>query len=136
MTFDDKPFLFEISKIGSPSIGYISIAENSNLPFQVQRVYWTYFTPDDVMRGNHAHKELQQVIFAVAGQITINTIDRKDNQESFMLTKPNIGLYIPSLCWRTLQFSHNAVLMCLASKEFAEEDYVRDFSQFITLIEK
>ena len=55
MTKITKPYFIEFPKIGKPDLGYISVAENESLPFQVNRVYWTYFTPEDVMRGGHAH---------------------------------------------------------------------------------
>ncbi len=131
-----KPYLFEINRIGNSSIGFISVAENKSMPFAVQRVYWTYFTPHEVIRGHHAHKNLQQVLIAVAGNITVNTIDCEGRKETFQLTKPNVALYVPSMCWRTLQFSHSAVLVCLASSEFEESDYIRDIDKFNSLINK
>ena len=126
----DEPHLIEFAKVGSPSIGFISVAENQQLPFSVERVYWTYFTPNEVIRGNHAHKNLQQILLAVAGQITIETETKTGIKTSFTLTKPHHGLFIPSLCWRTLQFSHNAVLLCLASAQFTEADYIRNYEEF------
>ncbi|HEV8511731.1 MAG TPA: FdtA/QdtA family cupin domain-containing protein [Cyclobacteriaceae bacterium] len=134
MQASDRPYLFEVKKIGDPSIGYISIAESAVLPFPVQRVYWTYFTPHDVIRGNHAHRKLQQILVAVSGQIIVETINSQGAEESFNLSKPSTCLYIPSMCWRTLQFSHNAVLMCLASIEFNEVDYIRNYEDFQKLI--
>src|SRR5687767_8911140 len=70
MSKTSQPYLFEFGKIGDSTIGYISVAESRALPFVVQRVYWTYFTPHEVIRGHHAHKTLQQIIVAVAGEIT------------------------------------------------------------------
>lgn len=131
-----QPYLFEFGKIGDSSIGYISVAESHTLPFVVQRVYWTYFTPHEVIRGHHAHKALQQIIVAVAGQITIEVINSEGIQETFQLTKPNQALYIPPMCWRTLQFSHSAVLMCLSSEPFSESDYIRDFNEFKKLTKR
>ncbi|NBW35232.1 MAG: WxcM-like domain-containing protein [Cytophagia bacterium] len=126
-----QPYLFDVKKIGEPSIGYISIAESDHLPFSIKRVYWTYYTPDEVIRGNHAHKNLQQILVAVTGKITVDTVLLNGEKQTFELTKPNRCLYLPSMCWRTLKFSHNAVLMCLASEVFSESDYIRDFDAFI-----
>lgn len=127
------PHLVEFSKIGSPELGYISVGENSRLPFAVQRVYWTYFTPDSVIRGHHAHHRLEQLIFATSGRIefTLEGLDGK--LETFILDSPNLGLYIPRLYWRTIKFSHNAVLLCLASMEYSAEDYIRDYTEFKAL---
>ena len=63
-TLLDKPYLIDFPKIGEPSLGYISVAEKNNLPFIPKRVYWTYFTPENIERGGHAHIELQQVLIA------------------------------------------------------------------------
>lgn len=124
------PHLIEFSKIGKMELGYITVAENSKLPFEIKRVYWTYYTPDSVTRGNHAHYELQQIIFAVSGSIDF-TLENTDGEKfSFRLEHPNMGLFIPRRCWREFKLSHNAVLLCLASQEYSEDDYIRDYSVF------
>lgn len=128
------PRLIEFSKIGSPALGYITVGENSNLPFTIQRVYWTYFTPDSVIRGHHAHYDLEQMIFATSGRIEFLLEDLEGKKELFTLDSPNVGLYIPKGYWRTIKFSHNAVLMCLASKEYEETDYIRDYEVFKSFI--
>lgn len=128
---NNKPQIITFNKIGSSELGYITIAETQkNIPFDIQRVYWTYYTPQDVIRGGHAHKELQQVIFAVSGTITFNTEDKHGNKETFILDHPTKGLFIPKLIWRDIQFSHSAVLLCLASELYDEKDYFRDFEEF------
>lgn len=126
-----KPQIISLSKIGSSELGYITIAESQkNIPFEIKRVYWTYYTPQDVIRGGHAHKALEQVIFAVSGTITFNTEDQHGNKETFVLDHPSKGLYIPNLIWRDIHFTHNAVLLCLASEFYEEDDYFRDFEEF------
>lgn len=116
--------------IGKSEIGFLTIAEKYNLPFVVKRVYWTYYTPNNVERGRHAHKDLEQIIVSVNGNIVINTEDLEGNKEEFILDNPNTGLYLPNTCWRTMKFSHSAVLLCLASHEFEEKDYVRSYEEF------
>lgn len=128
---NDKPKIITYNNIGSSQLGYITIAENQkNVPFDIQRVYWTYYTPQDVIRGGHAHKKLEQVIFAVSGTIIFNTEDKDGNKETFVLDHPSKGLFIPKLIWRDIQFSHSAVLLCLASEVYDEDDYFRDFEEF------
>lgn len=126
-----RPSYFEIDSIGDSFLGFISVAEGmQNIPFQIKRVYWTYYTPNNVTRGFHAHHELEQIIFAVAGEIRFQTEDRSGNREEFILNNPNKGLYIPPMIWREIKFSHNAVLLCLASLEYSESDYIRDYNEF------
>ncbi|MCA5004108.1 sugar 3,4-ketoisomerase [Sphingobacterium bovistauri] len=128
----DKPSIINFDKIGSMQLGYITVAEETkNIPFDIKRVYWTYYTPQDVTRGGHAHKNLQQVIFAVSGSITFNVEDREGNKETFVLDSPEKGLYLSNLIWRDIQFSHSAVLLCLASELYTESDYIRDYQEFL-----
>ncbi|HBB25802.1 MAG TPA: dTDP-6-deoxy-3,4-keto-hexulose isomerase [Bacteroidetes bacterium] len=129
------PSLIVVPQIGSSRLGYISVAEaGSQVPFEIRRVYWTYYTPNDVQRGGHAHRELEQLIFAVAGTITFNVIDRFGDQQTIVLDKPEVGLYIPPLTWRDIRFSHNAVLLCLASEVYTVDDYIRTIDEFRVLI--
>lgn len=125
------PKLIQLNKIGDPSLGYISVVENNeNIPFEIKRAYWTYFTPNHVERGAHAHKALQQLIVAVSGIIEFVLIDKNGNKEKFILDNPDIGLLIPSGYWREIKFSHSAVLLCLASEKYDEKDYIRDYTEF------
>lgn len=127
-----EPQIIDLGKIGSTSLGYITIAEHQkNIPFDIKRVYWTYYTPHDVIRGGHAHRDLQQVIFAVSGTITFNTEDLEGNKQTFVLDHPSKGLYLPKLIWRDIHFTHNAVLLCLASEVYDEADYFRDYKEYI-----
>lgn len=125
------PHIINLNKIGSPQLGYITISEaQKDVPFDIKRVYWTYYTPQDVSRGGHAHKNLQQLIVAVAGTITFNTEDKKGEKKVFVLDSPNQGLFIPKLIWRDIKFSHSAVLLCLASELYDEDDYFRNYQDF------
>ena len=115
------------------SNGYISVAENDTLPFQVKRVYWTYFTPESVKRGGHAHHVLEQILVAVAGKIIVTTQMPGMAEESFVLESANMGLFIPKHCWHIMQYSHNAVQMCLANIPYDEQEYIRDYTMFKSL---
>jgi hypothetical protein len=126
----DKPYLINFPKIGEPSLGYISVAEKMNLPFKPKRVYWTYFTPENIERGGHAHIELQQVLIAVSGSIKVVIETITGEKHNFNLNKPNLGLFIPKKAWRTMQYSHNAVQVCIASNEYNEDDYIRNYEDF------
>lgn len=133
---NNKAQYINLEKIGNSSLGFITVAENlKDLPFEIKRVYWTYYTPQDVIRGGHAHKDLQQVIIAVSGIIEFNTEDKSKNKETFILDNPSKGLYLPKLVWRDIKFSHNAVLLCLASEFYTEEDYIRSYEDFKTIKE-
>jgi hypothetical protein len=124
------PFIIQFPKIGQSSLGYISIAEKENLPFIPQRVYWTYFTPEEVERGGHSHYNLQQILIAVSGKIIITTELKNGKKQEFILDSPDKGLYIPKMCWRTMKYTHNSVQICIASIEYDPEDYIRNYDDF------
>ena len=129
----NKPKIINFPKIGLPSLGYISLAEKDTLPFEVKRVYWTYFTPEDVERGSHAHYQLEQILVSVAGKIIVNTEMPDGSKKQFILDSPNQGVYLPNYSWHVMQYSHNAVQMCIASMVYEEQDYIRDYEEFKSL---
>jgi hypothetical protein len=128
-----KPYHISFPKIGESQLGYISVAENEQLPFTPQRFYWTYFTPEDVRRGGHAHLELEQILIAVAGKVELEIETIEGEVFSFCLDSPDQGIFIPKLCWREMKYSHNAVQVCIASIVYDEKDYIRDYNQFQAL---
>lgn len=125
-----KPFIIEFPKIGNSQLGYISVAENENLPFEVKRIYWTYYTPESVERGGHAHFNLEQILVAVSGRIIVTVENLEEEKNEFTLENPHQGLYIPKNTWRTMKYTHSAVQMCIASSVYDEKDYIRDYSDF------
>lgn len=124
------PHLITFPSIGQSELGYISVAENTELPFIIQRVFWTFYTPQEVIRGRHAHHQLEQILIAVAGTIKVKTEDRQGAEQVFILDKPHEGLYLPPDHWHTMQYSHTAVQLTLASMPFQESDYIRDYDVF------
>lgn len=128
----NKPKLIDLKKIGDPSSGYISVVEgNDQIPFEIKRVYWTYFTPESVERGCHAHINLEQILVAVSGTINLQIETCEGEIFDFTLDSPDIGVYVPKKSWRTMKYSHNAVQMCIASIEYDEKDYIRDYQEFL-----
>lgn len=124
------PYLISVPGIGDSAIGYISVLEKKNLPIRIARVYWTYFTPESVIRGYHSHKKNEQLLVAAAGTIQVSTEDVFGNKKKFILKKPDQGLFLPVHCWHTMKFSHNAVLLVLASRKYEASDYIRDYGQY------
>lgn len=126
-----KPFLIEFPSFGDSLLGYLSVAEQLNdIPFVISRIYWTYYTPQNIMRGGHANIEKELVLIAVSGEIIVNIESIDGTQNQFILDRPYIGLYIPMLCWHTMQYSHNAVQLVIASNIYSEKDYIRDYNVF------
>lgn len=126
-----RPEIIDFPKIGEAIEGYISIGEvGKNINFDIKRVFWTYFTPESVIRGRHAHLETEMILIAVAGRIIVNTETIDGEKDAFYLESPNQGIYLPAYCWHTMQYSHNAVQMVLTSTLYSETDYIRNYETF------
>ncbi len=125
-----QPYLIEYPKIGNTIQGYISVAEKETLIFDVKRVYWTYYTPEEVIRGGHAHHKLEQILIAVAGKIIVETEMPGSVKDRFILESPNVGLLLPTYCWHTMHYSHNSVQVCISNMIYDESDYIRDYNEF------
>ena len=126
------PFLINFNSIGDQMEGYLTVAEqHKDIPFEIKRVFWSYYTPQMITRGRHAHYELELVLVAVSGKIIVSNETTDGVTTVHILDDPSIGLYIPPMHWHVMQFSHNAVLMSLASTLYNDKDYIIDFEEFI-----
>jgi mannose-6-phosphate isomerase-like protein (cupin superfamily) len=126
-----KPHLIDFKQIGESALGYISVTESAkNIPFEIKRVFWTYYTPESIVRGRHAHHKTEQVLVALNGRIIVNIESAQGMIEIFVLERPNVGLYVPPNVWHTMQYSHSAVQMVFASTEYDEKDYIRNYEDF------
>jgi dTDP-4-dehydrorhamnose 3,5-epimerase-like enzyme len=107
-----------------------AVESNIDAPFEIKRVYYMYGIPDAQVRGAHAHKELEQLVIAVAGSFEIR-LDNGKVATTTVLDDPAKALYVPKMNWRTLQnFSKDAVCLVLASALYDESDYYRNYEEF------
>lgn len=113
--------------------GNITVVEDGeSVPFGVKRVYYLYDVPGGESRGGHAHKALYQLIVAASGSFTV-TLDDGKVKRTFLLNRPYQGLMVVPGIWRTLDdFSSGAVCLVLASECYTEDDYIRDYDEFLT----
>jgi dTDP-4-dehydrorhamnose 3,5-epimerase-like enzyme len=127
----DAPRIISFPSHGASNLGFITVAEQAQqIPFGIERVYWTYYTPNNIERGGHAHYDLYQVLVAVSGIIDIITESREGEKETFLLNSPDKGLLLPPPFWHTMRFSHNAVLLSMCNMHYAEQDYIRNYADF------
>ena len=112
--------------------GNISVLENQgNIPFDIKRIYYLYDVPGGAERGGHAHKALHQLIIAMSGSFDV-VLDDGYKRKRFHLNRSYFGLYVCPMIWRELDnFSSGSVCMVLASNLYDEDDYYRDYSDYI-----
>ena len=112
----------------------VALEENKEIPFEIKRVYYMYDTKKDVHRGFHAHKSLEQILICIHGSCKV-LLDNGTEKKIVSLEKPYEGLYIANNMWREMyDFSEDAVLMVLASEYYKEEDYIRDYNEFLRMV--
>lgn len=112
------------------------IEEENHIPFKIKRVYWIYDVPGGQKRGGHAFKEQQEFIVALSGSFDV-VIDDGKQKQTFPLNRSYYGLYIPNGLWREMNnFSTNSLALVLSSTEFSEEDYIRDYKNYLQWIQK
>ena len=112
----------------------VALEEYKDIPFEIKRVYYMYDTKKDVHRGFHAHKSLEQILICIHGSCKV-LLDNGTEKKIVSLEKPYEGLYIANNMWREMyDFSEDAVLMVLASEYYKEEDYIRDYNEFLRMV--
>lgn len=123
--------IFELPQIGDRK-GHITAVNNSSeIPFDVNRVFFLYDIPGGESRGAHAHKECHQFITAASGAFEV-FIDDGTTKKVVLLNRPNMGVHIPPGIWASeINFSSGAICLVLASQKYKEEDYIRDYNEYL-----
>ena len=115
--------------------GNLSFVEESNhIPFSIKRTYWIYDVPGGEERGSHAYKKNKEFIIALSGSFDV-ILDDGNETKRHHLNRSYYGLYIPEMLWRTMDnFSTNSLALILASENYDETDYIRDYELFKNML--
>lgn len=125
--------VIDLPKISDPRGNLTFVEGGSQIPFDIQRVYYLYDVPGGAERGGHAHKGLSQLIIAMSGSFDVILDDGRDKAR-IHLNRSYQGLYVCPMIWRELDnFSSGSVCMVLASNKYDEEDYFRDYADFMRI---
>lgn len=114
--------------------GNLSFAEqNNHIPFEIKRTYWIYDVPGGEARGGHAFRENQEFVIALSGAFDV-VVDDGEHKKTFTLNRSYYGLCIPKGLWRTMEnFSTNSLALEFGSVHYDEQDYIREYSDFLKL---
>ncbi len=123
--------IMDLPRVQRKEINLTPVAGGLHLPFQIARVYYLYNVPAGKTRGGHAHKKLQQLIIPVTGSFDL-ILDDSQEKRKISLNQPNRGIYIPGHIWtEVVNLSAGSVCMVLASLPYDENEYIRDYGQFL-----
>jgi dTDP-4-dehydrorhamnose 3,5-epimerase-like enzyme len=126
--------IIQLPKIQDQRGNLTFIESDRHIPFDIKRVYYLYDVPGGSSRAAHGHKKLHQLMIAMSGSFDV-TLDDGSEKKTFHLNRSYSGLYIPPMMWRDLDnFSSGAVCMVLASEYYDEQDYFREYSDFIRTV--
>lgn len=116
--------------------GHLVIVEGmKDIPFDIKRIFYIYGSDATVVRGQHANRKSEFVLINVAGTSKVKVKDGKGNEVVFSLNRPHTGIYLPQMVWKDMyDFSEDSVLLCLASEHYDAEEYIRDYDEFVCII--
>lgn len=127
------PSLIELPKFFDRRGNLSFIEEDNQFPFKIRRVYWIYDVPGGEIRGGHAFRETEELIVALSGSFDVVLHDGKE-QVVFHLNRSYYGVMVPKMIWRSIEnFSTNSLALIIASTDFDDADYIRDFQTFKSL---
>ena len=126
--------IIQLSKIVDPRGNLSVIEELKDIPFKIERAYWIYDVPGGEKRGGHAYKENDEFIVALSGSFNV-VLDNGIGKTIFTLNRSYNGLYVPKGLWREMEnFSTNSLALVLSSTKYDQNDYIRDYQEFLKFV--
>jgi len=127
--------LVELPVVRDPH-GDLAFAEGGrHVPFDIERVFYVYDVPSEAVRGGHAHRSLEQVVFCVSGGFEVVVYDGTDRR-SHRLEDHRVGLYLPPMVWHDMVgFAAGTAYVVLTSAPYDEADYIRDRDEYLATVQ-
>ena len=131
----EKCKLIEFPQKGDDRGHLVIVEGNRDIPFEIKRVFYIYGSDRDVIRGRHANYNTEFVLINVAGTSKVK-VDDGTNHKIFSLDRPHTGIFLPKMVWKDMyDFSEDSVLLVLASEHYDAEEYIRDYEQYLKVVE-
>lgn len=113
------------------SRGKLVIA-GDKLPFPVKRVFYSYDPETDAIRANHANKNADFILIALAGSLVVDVTDVSGDRAVFKLDKPHVGLHLPAMTWKKIyDFSPDSLFMAMSNMTQLEDEIIYDMNEFL-----
>ena len=126
--------ILDFKILGDDRGSLISIEQGKNIPFDIKRVYYIFGTKSNIRRGFHAHKKLKQMAICISGSCEF-LFDNGKTKKTILLNSLDKGLLINDMIWHEMyNFSSDCVLMVLADNFYDESDYIRDYDEFLKVV--
>lgn len=115
--------------------GNLTVVEGGqHVPFEIARIFYLDLVPAGATRAGHANRRSDQVLVAVAGSFDV-IVDDGRRQTTTTLNRSSHGYYLPHMIWRVLtSFSSGAICLALASEPYDEDDYHRDYDEYVRAV--
>lgn len=126
-----KPKLIHFDSFDAKQSGKLVVSEKENLPFMPKRIYWVTGIEEKTIRGEHAHKKLNQILICDEGKIEIELISKERQTFKYTLSSSDIGLFVPKMYWRKIYYEEGSILLVLAEDLFKKSDYLSNFYDFV-----
>lgn len=136
---NDRPTVNDCRVVSLPKIsdprGNLTFIEGSkHIPFEIKRLFYLYDVPTEEGRGAHAHRTLHQFLVCLSGSFDV-AVDDGEFQATVHLNRPWKGLHVPPMIWAAeVNFDPGSVCLVLASDLYKEDDYIRDYDIFLSLV--
>lgn len=128
--------LIYLPKIGDRNGSITAINNGKEIPFDVKRIFYLYDVPGGESRGAHAHKQCHQFLIAASGAFEV-LLDDGNSKRQVLINRPNIGLHIPPGIWASeINFSSGSICLVMASEAYNEDDYIRNYLEFLNTRKK
>lgn len=116
--------------------GHLVVIEGGqDIPFDIKRIFYIYGSDDTVIRGQHANEKTEFILINMVGQCKVKALDGRGNEAVFLLNRPHTGVYLPRMVWKDMyDFSEDSVLLCLASEHYDSSEYIRQYDNYLKII--
>lgn len=136
MVKDIKAKVVKFNQLGDDRGHLVVVEGGKDIPFEISRIFYIYGSDNDVVRGQHANRDSEFILINVSGKSKVK-IDYGNSQEIIELNEPHMGVYIPKMIWKEMyDFSEDSVLLVLSNFKYNPDEYIRDYSEYLKLIEK